>query len=100
MSNQKSKVAILYIATGRYTVFWDYFYQSAERNLLPDCDKHYFVFTDDQELLNTSDTHNVSYILQNKLGWPHDTLMRFDIFLGIKDQLETFDFIYFFNANT
>ena len=27
--NQKT-VAVLYIATGRYTVFWKYFYESAE----------------------------------------------------------------------
>lgn len=51
MNLSSKKVAILYIATGRYTVFWDYFYQSAESNLLRECKKHYFVFTDNKELL-------------------------------------------------
>ena len=100
MNPSLNSVAILYIATGRYTVFWDFFYRSAERNLLPDCEKHYFVFTDDDVLLNQSERSNVTYIAQNKLGWPYDTLLRFDIFLNIEDELRKFDFIYFFNANT
>ena len=41
-----TKVAALYIATGRYTVFWPEFYESAEKYLLKDCVVHYFVFTD------------------------------------------------------
>ena len=41
-----TKVAALYIATGRYTVFWPEFYESAEKYLLKDCEVHYFVFTD------------------------------------------------------
>ncbi|MCJ8161074.1 family 6 glucosyltransferase [Acinetobacter zhairhuonensis] len=100
MNLSLNKVAILYIATGRYTIFWDYFYNSAEKNLLPDCQKHYFVFTDNQEFLSLRETEKVSYIEQEKLGWPYDTLMRFDIFLKIEDLLKKFDYIYFFNANT
>ena len=33
-----TKVAALYIATGRYTVFWPEFYESAEKYLLQDCE--------------------------------------------------------------
>ena len=36
-----TKVAALYIATGRYTVFWPEFYESAEKYLLKDCEVHY-----------------------------------------------------------
>lgn len=93
-------VAILYIATGRYTVFWEPFYRSAERFLLPDCRKHYFLFTDSPETLAGEDGASVTRIHQPKLGWPHDTLMRFHIFLGIKEQLARFDYIYFFNGNS
>jgi hypothetical protein len=39
------QVAILYIALGRYTIFWDEFYESCEKFLTP-CDKHYFIWTD------------------------------------------------------
>lgn len=60
--------------------------------------KHYFVFTDcTDEIVGEHD--NVTKIYQSKLGWPDDTLMRFQFFLGIKDKLQQFDYIYFFNAN-
>ena len=36
-----TKVAVLYIATGKYTVFWPEFYESAEKYLLKDCEVHY-----------------------------------------------------------
>lgn len=44
------KVAILYVATGAYTVFWPDFLATAEQNLLPGCEVHYFVFTDAEAL--------------------------------------------------
>lgn len=94
---KKIKVALLYIAIGRYSVFWEYFYQSAEKFLLTECDKHYFIFTDNSQLFIND---NVTRVQQEKLGWPYDTLMRFDFFLSIKDQLEKFDYVLFFNGNT
>ena len=96
----KASLAILYIATGRYTVFWQHFYKSAEKNLLPTHQKHYFVFTDDIALLSEHHQTNVTYIKQEKLGWPYDTLMRFEIFLSQKDKIKDYDFVFFFNANT
>lgn len=98
--NSKTKVAILYIATGRYSIFWKHFLSSAEKNLLIECNKHYFVFTDDNELLSQDSCDKVTFIHQKKLGWPYDTLMRFDIFLTQKAKLKNYDFIFYFNANT
>ncbi len=95
-------IAILYIATGRYTVFWDDFYRTAKQYLLTDAAhyrKHFFVFTDSASLLSLQQD-DVTPVYQAKMGWPKDTLMRFDVFLGIRDQLEKFDYIYFFNGNT
>ncbi|UXZ04974.1 family 6 glucosyltransferase [Moraxella nasicaprae] len=100
MMNKTKTIAILYIATGRYIVFWEHFYRSAQQFLLPDCQKHYFVFTDSiNEIVGEHDGY-VTRIAQNKLGWPYDTLMRFDMFLGIQDKLQSFDYAYFFNGNS
>lgn len=97
---QRSKVAILYIATGRYPIFWKEFYKSSEKYFLPGCEKCYFVFTDTHELLFDEVTnHRIIKVYQKKLGWPHDTLMRFDMFLKIEDELKSFDYIFFLNAN-
>ena len=42
------KTAILYIATGRYIVFWKDFHRACEKFFLPHHEKTYFVFTDNQ----------------------------------------------------
>jgi len=92
------KVAILYICTGNYTIFWENFYASFSQFFLPGYEKQYFIFTDSNNpSLRKGD--NVHLIYQKKLGWPYDTLFRFRMFYGIDDQLNDFDYIFFFNAN-
>lgn len=89
-------IGILYICTGRYSIFWEKFYQSCENNFCPGLKKHYYVFTD-QEIPNTGEA--VTIIEQQKLGWPFDTLMRFHMFSRIKDLAIQCDYLFFFNAN-
>lgn len=92
------KIVCLYIATGRYTVFWKDFYLSAEKYLLPEAQKDYFMFTDNEHI-DFEENANVFKIYQKKLGWPYDTMMRFDMFLTQEEKLKEYDYIYFFNAN-
>ena len=95
-----SKIAILYICTGRYDVFFPDFYQTAEQLFLNNHTKHYFVFTDSTTLTQQYKEHtNITFIHQNKLGWPYDTLMRYEMFLKSKHLFENFDYIFFLNAN-
>lgn len=90
------KIAILYICTGRYAMFWKNFHNGMEKYFLPNIAKHYFVFTDQYiESVNK----NVHIIEQKHLGWPFDTLLRFHMFQQIKDQLGKFEYIFFLNAN-
>jgi hypothetical protein len=92
------KIAILYICTGKYEIFWKDFYISAQKNFLPNHEKHYFVFTDAKSIYKQNQSE-ISVIPQKKLGWPYDTLMRFKMFLKVKEELRTFDYIFFLNAN-
>src|SRR5215813_9577443 len=92
------KIAILYIATGKYIVFWKDFFSSAEKYFLPGYTKEYFVFTDATEFEQRT-SERVHIIPHNHLGWPYDTLMRFHIFSKAGEQLKSFDYIFFFNAN-
>ncbi len=89
------KIGILYIATGKYACFWDEFYNSAEKYLFPDDEKHYFVFTDSPEIKG----ENVTVYHRECQGFPADTLFRFDMFLSIRDDIEKMDYLYFFNSN-
>ena len=92
-------IGILYIATGRYITFWEEFFKSAEKYFITEATKHYFVFTDSQNPIEGEDTKRVKRIYQQKLGWPYDTLMRFEIFLKAENELQQMDYIFFFNAN-
>ncbi len=60
------KVAILYIALGRYITFWKDFYESCEKHLGP-CEKQYFVWTDN-ETFEHSDAENVTITPAHKKG--------------------------------
>lgn len=99
-TNENSfKIAILYICTGKYDVFWRDFYISCEKYFLPNSDKKYFVFTDAEELYAANENAGIYKIYQKRLGWPYDTLMRFELFSHIEDELIKFDYVFFFNAN-
>lgn len=91
------KVAILYICTGKYNQFFNAFYESSEKYFLRGiANIEYFVFTDD---LSLSTAKNVHLFERQCKGFPLDSLLRFDMFLSIKNLLEGFDYVFFFNAN-
>lgn len=92
-------IGILYICTGKYNLFWKDFFLSAEKFFLPTHEKRYFIFTDAPEIYGENN-HNVKKIYQGSLGWPLNTLMRFDLFSRIAEELKDCDFLFFINANT
>lgn len=92
-------IGVLYICTGKYNIFWKDFYISAEKFLLPSEQKVYFVFTD-AEKIYAEGNKNVKKISQRYLGWPYNTLLRFEIFLKVESKLRNCDYLFFFNANT
>lgn len=92
-------IAVLSINLGEYVIFWKRFYESAQENFLPDCPKTYYVFTDANKL-DYSEKENVHIIPHEDMGWPYNTMRRFQLFISIKDKLEDFDYIFFANANS
>lgn len=93
------KVAVLYICTGAYTVFWKEFYESCEQYFLPDCEKHYYVFTDADSLEYFEGNSRIHRQFREPADWPYNTLMRFHMFLEIKEELLSYDYVIFLNAN-
>lgn len=91
-------IGILYVCTGKYTIFWDEFYTSFKKNFCKSSEKKFFVFTDANDL-KYADNQDVRVVYQEQLGWPYDTLMRFSMFNKAKNELSECDYIYFFNAN-
>ena len=92
------RIAILYICTGKYDVFWRGFYESFENKFIIEANKEYFVFTDAKHI-NYEEKDSVHKIYQKDLGWPGNTLKRYSIFLNVEEELKKFDYIFFFNAN-
>jgi len=92
------KIGILYICTGKYSIFWKDFYESTEAMFLPGDHKDYFVFTDTAEIAYEQ-KENVHKIFQEKVEWPYPTLLRFHMFLKVEKQLMQMDYIFFSNAN-
>ena len=88
-------VAVLYIATGKYIVFWENFYKQTEKYFLPRHKKTYFLFTDHDDL---KVPENVVKIHQDQLPWPYVTFKRFHFFEGIEKELKKFDYVYFLNG--
>lgn len=93
------RIAITYVCTGKYDVFWDEFYVSAEKYFYPYALKEYFVFTDSKRLLEEKN-ERIHAFYQKKVGWPYDTLLRYNWFCTVQDLLGKFDFCYFCNANS
>lgn len=98
--NNRSYIAILYICTGKYSVFWKEFYRSMEKYFLRNSEVEYFVFTDADKLYDEEKNARIHRIRQENLGWPGNTLFRFRMFVSIKEKLEDFDYVFFLNANT
>ena len=92
-------IAILFICTGKYEIFWDSFYNSCKEFFYPQEEKEFFVFTESERIIK-SKYKDVQSFYQIKTGWPYDTLLRFQWFMTIQDKLSHFDYCYFFNANT
>ena len=90
------KIAILYICTGKYHVFFHDFYESSEKFFLSGVEKTYFVFSDNRDFENLD---KVSFHYKECEGFPKDSLFRFRTFLTIEQELQEYDYVFFFNSN-
>lgn len=93
------KIAILYICTGYYDIFWKDFYLSFEQYFIPQSEKHYFVFTDANSLYDEGNNPRIHKIYQEAYPWPYSTLKRYHIFMKHISLFENYDYIFFMNAN-
>jgi hypothetical protein len=91
-------ISVLSIATGKYIDFIPDLIKSSEENFLKGHDKTYYIFTDKKSSIKIKG-NNIVKIYQEKLGWPYDTMMRFHMFLSIKEKIEKSKFTFFLNAN-
>lgn len=96
--NMQTRIGILYICTGPYYLFWEDFYNTFEKNFLPNIQKNYFVFTDAEKIYCENNKNIQVYRIINQ-PWPLITLLRFNTFLTIEEELKKYDYLMFSNAN-
>lgn len=91
----EKKIGLCIVATGRYDQFVSQLIRSARQFCLKDNQVTYFVFTDGE----IESAQDVQKIYQNRLGWPYDTLMRFEIYLNNKHLFDGYDYLFALDAD-
>lgn len=89
------KIAIVTIATGKYISLFDGLQKSIFEKFLTVYDKTIFLFTDSD--YTQSNNIKINKILH--LPWPLNTLLRFNYFNTIKEQLKEYDLIYYIDSD-
>lgn len=90
------RLSVVFIGTGKYLNFLPNWYSACEKYLVPNVEKHYYVFSDG-ELSDTPD--NMDVYSQEHLSWPYITLLRFGIILKVEDELSKSDWVLFLDAD-
>lgn len=102
------KVGLAIVATGKYISFVPPLIESARKHFCTNHDVTYFVFTDaclrgrDLYLLGDSRRfkgNDIIVIHQKRLGWPYDTMMRFEIYASQEEQLKKMDYVFALDAD-
>lgn len=93
----KPHIAIITVAIGKYDRFWPGWYEAVQEYFLPQCTRHYYVFTDaDPKDMFYLDCDYTTVIHEENLGWPAPTRDRFAMMLKLRKDLErNYDFVYF-----
>lgn len=92
------KTAIIFIGTNRYIGFFEGYKSAIDLHFLPTHEKTFFAFTDqpEHELLKHD---NVVVTEIEHESWPYVTLHRFKYMMMVKEELKSFDNIFFVDAD-
>jgi histo-blood group ABO system transferase len=92
---EPKNVGLLVVATGKYIGFVNPLVESARKHFCRDHKVTYFVFTD-RELAPAED---IVRIEQARLGWPYDTMMRYQVYLDHWQELSNQDYLFACDAD-
>ena len=107
------KIAISFIGTGRYLNFLPGFYEGLSEKFAPECEKHFFVFTDgelddlpdDVTLIPISEDTPITQEYYSVSNWyklmnsSYGGLKRFSALKQIKEQLKEYDWYCFVDSD-
>lgn len=93
-STQK-KIGLCVAATGRYDQFIPDLIRSARIHFCKNHRVTFFVFTDG----NIPNAPDIVRIEQKRLGWPYDTMMRFEMYFKNRNALTDMDYLFALDAD-
>ena len=94
--NKPLNIGLLIVATGKYIQFAEPLIDSARTHFCPGHNVTYFVFTDGQI---THPAHDIVTVYQKKLGWPFDTMMRFEMYDRHREKIKIMDYLFALDAD-
>lgn len=90
-----SNIGLMVAATGKYVLFVPPLMESARKYFCQGHKVTFFVFTDGQ-LPESSDCVRIE---QKRLGWPYDTMMRFEMYAKQANILKGMDYLFACDAD-
>lgn len=95
INTKELNIGICIMATGKYTCFIEALIKSAEKYFLPMHNKTYFIFTDGE----IQEHERIIKLPQKRLGWPYDTMMRFQVYAQYADFFKEMDCLFALDAD-
>lgn len=92
---QRYNIGLLIVATGKYIRFVDPLICSAKKHFCRNHHVTYFVFTDQRY----RPADNTVRVQQQRLGWPYDTMMRYNMYFDNWHLLADQDYLYACDAD-
>ena len=94
-AEEKKNVGLLIVATGKYICFVNPLIESARQHFCRNQRVTYFVFTDQP----FDPPEDVVRIEQRRLGWPYDTMMRYQVYFDHRDSLSEQEYLFACDAD-
>lgn len=90
-----AKVGLLVVATGKYIQFVPPLVESARNHFCKGHEVTYFIFTD----TDFAAQKDIVVLPHRKMGWPYDTLLRYEAYQSAASLLEQQDYLYACDAD-
>ncbi len=98
MRDDKRKMAIIFLGTGKFVEYFDDYYRTCEDLFLQNTDKHYIVLTDMVDYPALKQKNVLTYNI-NHYPWPFCTLLKYHYINSIQGILADYKNVLFLDAD-
>jgi FkbM family methyltransferase len=96
-------IAVIFIGLGKYSLFYDRFYESIQENFLPDTKKQFFIFSDEDFLVRgrvADYSDDETFIKTGTFNSARDIkLHKFHFIKSAWDKIKEYEYVVYFDAD-